>query len=152
MPRPRGPEQLILSRVLVGVFMVIAIAIAIAIAPVILSFETLVEYFQSFLGYLTMPFVVALLGGIFWKRATKGGAFWTMVVMTPLGFLGFIAGEVLELHAVHFLYATGLMVLASSAVFVTISLRQPAPDREAIREVTFDRATWREESRVERRK
>jgi len=89
MPRPRGPEQLILSRVLVGVFMVIAIAIA--IAPVILSFETLVEYFQSFLGYVTMPFVVALLGGIFWKRATACGAFWTMAIMTPLGFLGFIA-------------------------------------------------------------
>lgn len=139
---------LILSRVLVGVFMVIAIAWA----PVILSFDTLVEYFQSFLGYVTMPFVVALIGGIFWKRATAGGAFWTMVVMTPLGMIGFVAGEILEAHPLHFLYATGLMVLTSSIVFATISLRQPAPDREAIKEVTFDRATWGAETKEQRKK
>ncbi|PYF99570.1 solute:Na+ symporter, SSS family [Georgenia satyanarayanai] len=131
-----------LSRVLVGVLMVIAVLWA----PVILSFDTLVEYFQSFLGYVTMPFVVVLLGGIFWKRATASAAFWTMVVMTPLGAAGFVSGEMLELHGVHFLYATGIMVVASAAVLTAVSLRQPAPDPAAIAEVTFDRRTWRAES------
>ncbi len=131
-----------LSRILVGVFMVIAVLWA----PVLLSFDTLVEYFQSFLGYVTMPFVVVLLGGIFWKRATASAAFWTMVVMTPLGIAGFVLGELLEVHGLHFLYATGIMVVLSAAVLTTVSLLQPAPDRAAIAEVTFDRRTWREET------
>ena len=82
---------LVMSRVLVGIFMVIAVLWA----PVILSFETLVEYFQSFLGYATMPVVVVLGGGIFWKRATAPAAFWTLATMIPLGLVGFVTGELL---------------------------------------------------------
>ena len=80
-----------ISRGLVVLFM----AIAVAWAPVILGFDTIVEYFQSFLGYVTMPVVVVLVGGIFWKRATKTAAFWTLVTVAPLGLLGFITGEIL---------------------------------------------------------
>nr|WP_281069722.1 hypothetical protein [Nesterenkonia lacusekhoensis] len=118
-----------ISRILVGVFMVIAVAWA----PVILGFDTLVEYFQSFLGYVTMPIVV-LVGGIFWKRATRQGAFWTLVAVTPLGLAGFLTGEVFGLHGVQFLYATGIMVVLSLISFATISLLTPAPDPATIQD------------------
>lgn len=134
---------LLLSRLMVVVFMVIAVAWA----PVILNFETLVEYFQSFLGYVTMPVVVILLGGIFWKRATASAAFWTLAVLVPLGLAGFVSGEILALHPIQFLYATGIMLVISAATFVTVSLLQPAPDPAAIKEVTFDRSTWRAETK-----
>ena len=133
---------LMMGRILVGVFMVIAAAWA----PVILRFDTLVEYFQSFLGYVTMPVVIVLLGGIFWKRASAAGAFWTLVVVTPLGFAGFATGELLELHELQFLYGTGIMVVISVLSLVGLSLITPAPDREAIAAVVFDRTTWRQES------
>jgi solute:Na+ symporter, SSS family len=137
-------QQLLrLSRLLVGVFMVLAALWA----PVITTFDTLVEYFQSFLGYVTMPVVVVLLGGIIWKRATSAAAFWTLIVVTPLGLLGFFSGEIFGWHELQFLYATGVMVVVSTVAFVAISLATPAPDPAAIQEVVFDRRTWGAESR-----
>ena len=135
--------QLLLSRSLVAIFMVIAIAWA----PVILSFDTLIEYFQSFLGYVTMPIVVVLGAGLFWRRGTAPAAFWTLVTMVPAGLVGFATGEILDLHPIQSLYATGIMLVLSLVVFVAISLRTEAPDPEDIEDVTFDRETWREESK-----
>lgn len=135
-------QLLRISRILVGVFMLIAVLWA----PVILNFDTIVQYFQSFLGYVTMPVVVVLIGGIFWKRATATAAFWTLVVVTSIGVIGFVTGELLELHGIQFLYATGIMVVLSAMSFVTLTLLTPAPDRASIEEVTFDRRTWAEES------
>ena len=133
---------LMLGRVLVGVFMILAALWA----PVILQFDTLVEYFQSFLGYVTMPVVVVLLGGIFWKRASAPGAFWTLVLVTPLGFAGFLTGELMGLHELQFLYGTGIMVVLSVVSLVGLSLATDAPDRDKISHVVFDRGTWAEES------
>lgn len=135
-------KLLLLSRVLVGVFLVIAIAWA----PLILQFDTIVEYFQSFLGYVTMPVVVVLLGGLFWKRATAPAAFWTLAAIVPLGLAGFVLGELLEVFDLQFLYATGVMLVLSVIVFVTISLLTEAPDPEDIEEVSFTREKWDKES------
>lgn len=131
-----------LSRILVFVFMLIAIAWA----PVILQFDTLVEYFQSFLGYVTMPIVVVLIGGLFWRRATAAAAFWTLVIVVPLGLVGFVAGEIFELIPIQFLYATGVMLLISMMVFVIITLRTDAPEPEDIEEVMFTGEKWRTET------
>jgi solute:Na+ symporter, SSS family len=130
------------GRIMVAVFMVIAAAWA----PVITTFANIVEYFQSFLGYVTMPIVVVLLGGIFWKRPSNDAGFFTLAIVFPIGLAGFVAGEILELYDLQFLYATGVMVLLSVAVFVGISLTRPAPEPERIQEVVFTRNTWREES------
>jgi solute:Na+ symporter, SSS family len=130
------------GRILVGVFMLVAIAWA----PVITTFEGIVEYFQSFLGYVTMPVVVVLLGGIFWKHASKEAGFWTLATVFPLGLLAFFAGEIFEVFDLQFLYATGVMFVVSIIVFVAISLATPAPDPDEFDEVLFDRATWREET------
>lgn len=52
----------------------------------------------------------------------------------------------MTLHSIQFLYATGIMVVLSMISFITISLSTPAPEPASIREVTFDRATWTEET------
>ena len=135
-------QLMLMSRGLIALFMLLAIAWA----PIILQFDTIVEYFQSFLGYVTMPIVVVLLGGIFWRRGSSAAAFWTLVSMVPIGLAGFVTGEVLELHSIQFLYATGIMLALSVVVFVAISLVTPAPSREAIAEVVFDRDNWRRET------
>jgi solute:Na+ symporter, SSS family len=145
--KTRGKEYsqerlLLLSRVTVGVLMVVAALWA----PVITTFDGLVAYFQSFLGYLTMPIVVVLLGGIFWRRASAQAAFLTMAIGLPIGLVGFATGELFELHSVQFLYATGIMVLISAVLFVTITLATPGRAHAEISEVVFDRATWREET------
>ena len=142
--RPDYSERQLLlrGRVLVGVFMVIAAAWA----PVILTFEGIVAFFQSFLGYVTMPIVVVLLGGIFWKRPGPTAGFWTLATVFPFGLLAFFAGEILGLFELQFLYATGVMVALSAAVFAALALWRPAPDPEAFAEVSFTRETWRKEN------
>jgi solute:Na+ symporter, SSS family len=130
------------GRIMVGVFMVVAAAWA----PVITTFANIVEYFQSFLGYVTMPVVIVLLGGIFWKRATSQAGFWTLATVFPLGLLGFFTGEIFELYDLQFLYATGVMVVLSIVAFVAISLVTPAPDPSTFEEVSFDRSTWGRET------
>jgi solute:Na+ symporter, SSS family len=135
-------QLLMYGRIMVGVFMVVAALWA----PVITTFSNIVEYFQSFLGYVTMPVVVVLLGGIFWKRATKEAGFWTLATVFPLGLIGFFAGEIFELYELQFLYATGVMVLLSAIAFVAISLATPAPDPDDFADVAFTRDTWRDES------
>lgn len=133
---------LIMSRVTVAILMVVAALWA----PVITTFENLVEYFQSFLGYVTMPIVVVLLGGIFWKRASSSAALYTMLIGLPIGLVGFATGELFELHEIQFLYGTGIMFALSVVLFVVLTLATVAPDPATIGEVTFDRDTWRDET------
>ena len=133
-------KMLMISRVLVGVFMVLA-----AIwAPIIGSFGGIVEYFQSFLGYITMPVVVVFLGGLFWGRPPRHAAFWTLSIGIPIGIACFTAFEALELIDLQFLYGTGLMLLMNLAIFVTITLRSEAPDLEPGENV-WSRDSWRKD-------
>lgn len=129
------------GRILVGVFMVVAALWA----PVITTFPGIVAYFQSFLGYVTMPLVVVLLGGLFWRRASSAAAIWTLAIV-PFGLTAFFAGEVFSVFELQFLYATGVMFGLSVVVFVAISLMTAPPSDEQVRELTWSRATWRQES------
>lgn len=134
-------RMLLLSRVLVGVFMVLAAVWA----PVIGSFGGIVEYFQSFLGYVTMPVVVVFLGGVFWARPPRHAAFWTLLIGIPIGLASFTVFEVLELIDLQFLYGTGLMLVLTLAIFLGITLRtQEEEDKEAA-ELTWSRDNWRKD-------
>jgi solute:Na+ symporter, SSS family len=135
-------QLLLMGRGLVATFMVIAALWA----PVITTFDTLVEYFQSFLGYVTMPLVVVLLGGIFWRRATAAAAFWTFAGVGPLGLAAFFATEIFGVVEIQFLYGTGIMVLLSLVAFVAISLATPAPPQEQVADITWSPTVWRRES------
>lgn len=136
-------QLLLIGRVLVGFFMVLAAVWA----PQIAQFPTIVEYFQAFLGHITMPVVVVFLGGLFWPRATRQGAFWTLVIAVPVGLAAFLGGELFELYDVQFLYGAGLMLLFSLILFVAIGLLTEAPEEEQVAELTWTRDTWREESK-----
>ncbi|RKS09339.1 SSS family solute:Na+ symporter [Nocardiopsis sp. Huas11] len=131
-------QLLAIGRILVGVFLVAASLWA----PVITTFSGIVAYFQSFLGYVTMPLVVVLLGGLFWKRASVPAGIWTLSVV-PFGLLAFFLTEVFGVFDIQFLYATGIMLLLSLAVFVAVSLATPAPPEDKVSEITWSTATWR---------
>ena len=118
--------MLLVSRGMVALFMVIAAAWA----PMIANFGGIVEYFQSFLGYVTMPVVVVFLGGLFWGRPPRHAAFWTLVIAVPVGLLSFFAFEVMELLPIQFLYGTGIMLVLSLAIFLGLTFSSEAPDLE----------------------
>lgn len=142
--KPNLSERRLLfyGRVTIGVFMVLAVIWA----PQIANFPTIVEYFQSFLGHITMPVVTVFLGGLLWRRTTRHAAFITLAVGIPVGIAMFVLGEILELYDLQFLYATGLLLLLSVALLVGITLMTPAPDRQAIADITWSNRAWREES------
>lgn len=133
-------RMLLISRLLVGAFMIIAALWA----PIIGSFGGIVEYFQSFLGYVTMPVVVVFLGGLFWARPPRHAAFWTLAIGIPVGLAGFAVFEFAELIDLQFLYGTGLMLLLSLAIFLGVTMGTEAPELDE--ETTFSRQTWRDET------
>ncbi|WP_035987375.1 sodium:solute symporter family transporter [Leptolyngbya sp. KIOST-1] len=143
--RPGASERRLLyyGRITIAVLMVLAVIWA----PQIANFPTIVEYFQSFLGHITMPVVTVFLGGLFWRRATRDAAFYTLAVGIPVGITMFVLGEFLELYDLQFLYATGLLLLFSLLIFVGVTLLTPAPEADAIAELTWSSSTWHDETR-----
>jgi solute:Na+ symporter, SSS family len=138
-----GDKQLLLlSRALVAVFMFVAAVWA----PIIGQFEGLVEYFQSFLGYITMPVVVVFLSGLFSARPPRHAAFWTMLLGIPIGLVGFVFGELLEVWNIQFLYGAGIMLVVSLVIHWGITLTSPAPDLADKQDIVWTRETWRQES------
>lgn len=128
------------GRISVLVLMILAILWA----PQIARFPTIVQYFQSFLGHITMPVVAVFLGGLFWQRASATAAFWTLVIGIPVGGAAFVASELLHLVRIQFLYATGMMLLFSTALLVSLSLLSPS--KGPAPELLWSRHAWREET------
>jgi solute:Na+ symporter, SSS family len=125
---------------------VVALVVAIAWAPTIGQFDTLYQYLQSILSYLVPPVVAVFLTGILWKRTTGTAAFLTLVIMQPLGVVGFVLIEVMGTLPLQFLYAAGVSLALSLLLLVGISLAGDAPGREKTDELTWERRYWREES------
>ncbi|MBQ2260501.1 MAG: sodium/solute symporter [Loktanella sp.] len=133
-------RMLMISRAMVALFMVLAALWA----PVIGSFGGIVEYFQSFLGYVTMPVVVVFLGGVFWTRPPRNAAFWTLSIGVPVGIACFTVFEGLALFDLQFLYGTGLMLVLNLGIFLTITFRSQAPE-ELSEDLTWSRENWRKD-------
>lgn len=114
--------------------------------PFILQFPTLWQYLQSFLSYLTPPVVAVFLIGIFWRRTSEAGAFYTLVVGIPLAIVGWVANELLGLLSIQYLYAAGIVFAASAVILVAVSLATAVPTDEQVGRATWRPALWHDES------
>jgi SSS family solute:Na+ symporter len=115
----------------------------------VISGGGLYQYLQSVQGYLAPPITAVFLLGLFWKRINAQGAVWAlsggfilgMLKLTCQAFFG--AGKIENpafLAAVgdfNFLYATGILFLASIALLLVGSLTSPAPAREKWEGLTY---------------
>jgi len=131
-----------IGRVVTFVFMVLAVAWA----PQIIKFETLWQYLQSILAYITPPIVICFIMGIFWKRANRHGAFLTLAVGIPLGIIGFFSNEIFGLMDIHFLYACFFLFLLNGLIMITVSLNSEAPDPEVVEKYTWSRKVYQLET------
>lgn len=132
------------GRLTTGLVMVVAAAWA----PQIQGFQTLWQYLQSVLSYVVPPVVAVFILGIFWRRANRHGAFYTLAVGVPLGIAGFVANEVFRLSSIQFLYAAGISFAASCLILAGVSLATSPPPRESTEGLTWGRETWAEDSRA----
>lgn len=96
-------------------------------APLIAAFGSLFEYFQATLAYLVPTIVAIYLGGLFSRRFTRASAFWTMLVMLPLGGVLYLSKEIFDLWAavglpdVHFTYMAVLLFAAALCTMTALS-------------------------------
>ena len=130
---------------------VAALGLACGLAPLIASFGTLYGFIQAVLSYIMPPIVAVFVLGIMWSRITATAAFTTFVTMIPLGVVFFIINEVVLTRTlgeapIQFLYAAIISFAVAVVALVGISLLQSPPDRESIRDVTWDPSYWREET------
>jgi solute:Na+ symporter, SSS family len=125
---------------------IVALVVAVIWAPIIAEFDTLYEYLQSVLSYLVPPVVVVFLLGIGWKRVNAPAAFFTLVVMQPLGFLAFLLIEVRGMVELQFLYAAGILTALSLVMMLVISLVGPTPDLAKTDELTWKNKYWTDET------
>jgi SSS family solute:Na+ symporter len=124
----------------------VALLVAILWAPQIRQFESLWGYLQSCLSYTTPPIVTTFVGGIFWARANRHGAFATLLLGVGLGAVFFVLNEVLSVFEIQFLYAAGVSLAMSVLVLVGVSLATAAPPAEKTDELTWDARYWHAET------
>lgn len=124
----------------------IALAIAVVWAPLIGKFASLVAYYQEFSSYLAPPIVATFFVGLFWKGATRNGAFaglmsglaTSIIIMTyKFGFGGIIP--------FHFLLWVPVLFVFSIIVNVSVSLYDKG-NRNKNTEYTWTRVIWREDT------
>lgn len=109
----------------------------------------LYQYLQSVQGYLAPPITAVFLLGLFWKRINSAGATWGlaggfilgMIKLTLQSRYGKGKVETPELFAAigdfNFLYATGVLMVASIIIMVVVSLMTPPPPLEKIKGLTY---------------
>lgn len=124
----------------------VALLVAIIWAPQIDRFETLWGYLQSCLSYTTPPIVATFVGGIFWSRANRHGAFATLLLGVGLGVVFFILNEIIGVFEIQFLYAAGLSLVGSVLILVLVSLATEPPPKEKTDELTWDVSYWHAET------
>jgi SSS family solute:Na+ symporter len=114
----REKELVLVGRL--SAFAAIAIAI-LAARPLLGQSEQAFQFIQEFTGFFTPGIVVMFLLGLFWRRATEGGAIAAAVSSVLLSWLGKVYWPELP-----FLDRMGLVFLAALALAVIVSLVRPA--------------------------
>lgn len=109
------------------IFTLIFVLIASLWAPYIDQFPTLWEYLQAALSYLIPPVVVCFVFGLYWKRATSNGAFYSLIIGGASALVIMIIHSLALIPQIHFLYVATLLFCISSVTMVTVSLLDSHP-------------------------
>ncbi|MBW1696414.1 MAG: sodium:solute symporter family protein [Deltaproteobacteria bacterium] len=148
------------SRELLWVIRLVTLAIGVLMiffSFLIPFFENAVEAYLTVISFMDMPlFVIAVLMGLLWRRASSKGAFWGYLggiligaaVIFPFKYaqaFGLDPGSFLARN--HMLAGTVASALGALVVCVVISLLTQAPDPEKVRTVWSMRQASEEESR-----
>ena len=115
----------------------------------VISGGGLYQYLQSVQGYLAPPIAAVFLLGLFWKRLNGQGAVWALAGGFVLGMFkltcqAFFGAGKIEAPAFlaaigdfNFLYATGILFVASAILMIVGSLTSEPPADEQIKGLTY---------------
>jgi len=109
----------------------------------------LYQYLQNVQSYLAPSITAVFFLGLFWKRINATGAVWALVGGFVLGMVKltiqtfFGKGKIespaflAQIGDYNYLYATGLLFLASAIIMVVASLLTPPPPPEKLKGLTY---------------
>jgi SSS family solute:Na+ symporter len=124
---------------------VIFMVLAALWAPVIVQFETLWEYLQSVLAYISPPIVACFIMGLFWKRANRHSAFFALVIGHLCAVVIWYLKDYAEIISFHFLYIPPILVAICILVIVVVSLITEKPHPEQVAHYTWTPQLFRDE-------
>ena len=142
--RPDMPEK---QQVRIGrITTIVVMAIAISWSPLIARFDSIFEAINILLTVISPPIATVFVWGVFWKRGNHHGAIATFIGGFVLGLLAFlidfpIIGDVkylTESCGISFMMQAWWLFVASSIIYVLVSLVTPAPDNEKINGLTLE--------------
>lgn len=108
------------------VFIIIGVSVGSLWAPFIDRFPTLWEYLQAVLSYLSPPVVTCYLFGLFWRKATADGAFYSLLLGSTFGILLIFNNYLfMVISPIHYLYSASLIFVFSCGVMVSVSYLRP---------------------------
>lgn len=143
--RPQSSQRTLVA---VGrVTAAVVIAVSTVWATQIHRFGTLFVYLQSVLSYVVPPIVAVFLFGLLWKRTTRHGAFWTLLIGLVAGATGLLANQAYGMFDIQALYAAAILFVGSSILLVAVSLATEPPPADEVREYVWHPQLWRDESR-----
>ncbi len=99
----------------------LALIIGVLVAPLLSNLQQAFQYIQEYTGFISPGVVVVFLFGLFWKKASANGAFWTVLLSIP--FSAFIK---FAFPQVPFLNRMFIVFIILSMIFVLISLHENA--------------------------
>lgn len=125
----------------------VVMIIAVIWAPFIQRFDSLVSYYQEIVSYLAPPVVSTFFLGLFWKRANGSGAFAGLIsgLFIAGGLMIAKYGMGIDPH-IHFLILAPCIFVVSMTIAVTVSLLTAKPDPIQIRDFTWTKQIWIDES------
>ncbi len=97
------------------------------------------------ISIIVPPIAVLFLVGVFYKKGSKDGAFWTLILGTLAGLVLFIMGR-LDLWPLHYTYNVGIMTVVSTIIFMVISEGSSPPNAEQVARYTFNKGLISEET------
>jgi len=106
-------------------------------SPLCGRFPTVFQGINAAISYLAPPITVVFVAGVFWKKASSRGAFFTLVTGSALGFTGFVLDFTKVLQAfkeahpffgfLNFMVTSFLLAVICAIILVVTSRLFPEP-------------------------
>lgn len=137
---------------------VIGVLISIGTAYVVMQFQSIMDYVQALFSFFIAPLFGTIILGMFWKRTTKQGAFWGLLLgmFTSIGLwawvrldpsaLRWVAMSPLAKNMAENLYRALWSWLVCLIVTVVVSLLTKAPDAEKLEGLVYGSTKLPEQS------
>jgi SSS family solute:Na+ symporter len=94
----------------------LSLLLGVIVAPMLGGLDQAFQYIQEYTGFISPGVVVVFLFGMFWKKASANGAFWTIVFSIPLSIVikyAFPDFPFMDRMGVSFLVLTAVLVIIS---------------------------------------